>query len=229
MNFNEKEFANRVALTCHTIVACVLLLAYMLEWLKGARTLGYILIVFLLTAVPVAAEWIIRSKNREGVIIRHVMAITYSILYIFAIFTTNSILTFVYAIPMFVAITIYSDVTYGAIISIGGLLSNVAYIIYHAVTVGYASEEVPDVEIRIACMALVGLFMFLTTRANKKIGQERMREVQEHQDKTEGLLESVLEASDGMTADIAAVTDKMQLLGKSVERIREAMGEVSEG
>ena len=229
MKFNEKEYVNRVAITCHTIVAAVLLLAYIMEWIKGARTMGYMVIVFVFLALPVIFEWILHKKSPDNVYTRHIMALTYSTFYIFAIFTTNSMLTFVYAIPMFVAITAYGDVMYGTLISIGGLLSNIAYIIYHAIKIGYAQNEISDVEIRIACMALVGLFMLLTTRANKKIGEERMKAMQEEQGKTETLMNNILQVSDGMTTEIAGASEKMNLLGDSVNRIREAMAHVSGG
>ena len=229
MEFSEKVFANRVAMVCHTIVACAMVLAYGVEWIKGARTLGYAMIVFVVMVGSVVAEWMVFHRDPENVWIRHIMAITYSSFYLFAIFTTNSLLAFVYAIPMYVAITIYSDVRYGAIISIGGWLCNVAYVAYYAITVGYTSEEIPDVEIQIICMALIGLFMFLTTRANKKIGDERTKVFQKQQDKTQELLEQVLSASGSMTGDISTMTDKVEQLGDSVTRIRSAMGEVSKG
>ena len=106
MEFNENGFINKVAITCHTIVNIVLLLAYTLEWVKGNRTFGYFLIIIALTVLPLIAEWAVYSKDNGSQIIRHIMALTYSTLYVFAIFTTTSLLTFVYAIPMFIAITI---------------------------------------------------------------------------------------------------------------------------
>ncbi len=229
MEFNENSFTNKVALTCHTIVNIVLFLAYTLEWVKGNRTFGYYLIIVALTIIPLIAEWIIYKRDSASPIIRHVMGFTYSTLYIFAIFTTTSLLTFVYAIPMFIAITIYSDVKYGGVISVGGVVANVAYIVYYAVAVGYKPEEIPDMEIRIACVTLISLFMFMTTRANKRIGMERKKKVDEQQSKIKDLLQNVLSASDGMTEDISSVAAKMQLLGGSVNRIQEAMGEVTQG
>ncbi len=229
MKFNEKSYTNRMAIICHTIVDVVLLLAYLLEWIKDSRSLGYTLIMAAFTIIPVVTEWIIWRKNPDSAVIRHVMASTYSVMYIFAIFTTNSILTFTYAIPMFIAITIFSDVIYCLIICIGAFLSNLVCIIYVAATVGYSHEEIPDVEIRIACMALVGAFMIITTVANKRIGRERFKNIEEHQNKVQSLLDNTLATSGSMSRGIATVTEKIGSLGDSVSQIHEAMGEISSG
>ena len=229
MKYSEKAYINRMAITCHTIVDAVLFVAYLLEWVKGSRTLGYFLLMAAFFVIPVVIEWIIYRRNPDSMVVRHIMGFTYSAMYILAIFTTNSILTFTYAIPMFVAITIFSDVLYCSLICVGGFLSNVAYVIYHAINVGYSSQELPDVEIRIACMALVGSFMVLMAIANKRIGKERLKNMEEQQDKTQALLEKTLEASGSMSVDIATVTEKMGFLGDSVSRIQEAMKEVSGG
>ena len=57
------------------------------------------------------------------------MGICYGILYIFAIFTTNSLLTCLYAFPMYMVIVLYMDVRFCILIGCGAFLGNVACII----------------------------------------------------------------------------------------------------
>ena len=93
---SEKSYVNKTAITGHSIISAVLVAAYLAELLKGARTIGYLTVFMVLCLGPVAAELLLYSKNKESMSIRYVMGLGYGVLYIFAIFTTNSILTYRY-------------------------------------------------------------------------------------------------------------------------------------
>ncbi len=229
MEFREKAFANKVAVTCHTIICSLLFAAYLLEVVKGSRSIGYFAVIALFCVVPVAAEWVLYKKDPENTITRHIMGTTYGIMYVFAVFTTNSLLTFTYVFPMLIAITIYSDVIYGAIIAVTSVLCNVIYVVYHFSTTGYAKSEITDVEIRVLVLAVIGIFLYLTMSASKRIGVERMKEINANHEKMEKMMTDVFEASDGMTGDIETITDRMNVLGESVTHISNAMQEVSSG
>ena len=55
-NLKEKQYINKTAITCHFIIEAVLLGAYLIEVLKGARTIGYYLtFVAVIAAVCMAA------------------------------------------------------------------------------------------------------------------------------------------------------------------------------
>lgn len=229
MNFSEKKYVNRMAMTGHTIIDSVLFLAYLLEVFKGSRTIGYFIIFAVMTAAPVAAEWMIFHKNPESGLVKHIIGITYGVLYLFVIFTTNSLTPFTYAFPMFIVIILYMDVRFNILVSMFAILGNVAYVIYHALAIGYASAEIPDVEIRIAAMLLTSVFMIITTAAVTKVNDYKMRQIQDKTDETNKLMENVLTSSQEMIANITKITHEMSDLEESVSKVHDAMGEVSSG
>ncbi|MGN0168473.1 MAG: methyl-accepting chemotaxis protein [Acetatifactor sp.] len=229
MKFSEKLYVNKVAITGHTIIDTVLVLAYALEVVKGSRTLGYYAIFALLCVAPVVAEIVIYRKDSESSLIQHIISISYGILYLFAIFTTTSLLTCTYAFPMFMVIILYMDVRCCALIFAGAFGGNVVYVIYHFLTVGYASTEIPDVEIRVACMLLTGIFMIMTSKAVKKVNEEKLKQIQEQTSAAEALTENILKTSEGMITEIAEVSDKVTAMGNSMGRMHDSMAEVSTG
>lgn len=229
MKVSEKAYVNKFAIIGHGIIDAVIFLAYMLEMFKGARSLGYFIAMAVFTVLPVVAEILVYVKDKESVAIRHILAITYSIMYIFAVFTTNSILTFTYVFPILVVITVYSDVLQCLTIGVAAVLCNVIYVAYYAMTVGYAPSEVPDVEIRVLCTLLVVIYMAGTTLANKKINGQKLLNINEQKGKTDELLQAILTTSESMITGITEASGKMKLLGESVSHIHDSMGEVSMG
>lgn len=229
MKFSEKAFINRTAIIGHAIIDTVLVLAYAIELLKGSRTLGYFSFFALLCLVPVVAEFIIYSKNNESNGLKYIICVGYGILYLFAIFTTNSILTFTYAIPMFMVVILFMDVKSSVVIAAGAFIGNVVYVAYHFVTVGYTSKELPDVEIRVMCVLLTGIYMVRVCMAVKKVNGEKLKQIQKHTDAAKATAESILGTSGELIAGIGETEEKLDKLGDSVEQIRGAMNEVSMG
>lgn len=229
MNFSEKKYVNRTAIIGHTIIDTVLFLAYLLEVFKGSRTIGYFAVFAVLTVVPIVAEWAIFAKNPESGAIKHIIGITYGILYLFVIFTTTSVAPFTYAFPMFIVIILYMDVRFNILIGLFAFFGNVIFVAYYAVTVGYAAAEIPDVEIRVAATFLTVIFMVMTTVAVTRVNRHKLEQIQAKTEETEKLVANVLAVSQDMIANISEITRQMSELGSSVERVHDAMGEVTTG
>ncbi len=229
MKFSEKAFINKTAITGHTIVDAVLVFAYALELVKGARTVGYYAVFALLCIVPVVLEWFFYRKNPENTFVQHLIAVLYGVLYMFVVFTSTSVLSFTYAFPMFMVIILYMDVRTCVLISIGALVGNMGFVLYHAFTVGYAPGEIADVEIRIASVLLTSIFMVFTSRAVKKVNQEKLKLIQEQTDSAKEMTERILRTSDSMIACIGETAGKVQQLGESMTQIHDSMNEVSTG
>lgn len=229
MNFSEKGYVNRTAMIGHTIIDVVLFLAYLLEVFKGSRTIGYFAVFALMTVTPVVAEWLIFKKDPESGAIKHVIGVTYGILYMFVIFTTTSLAPFTYAFPMFIVIILYMDVRFNIMISVFAFAGNVVYVLYHAFTIGYDAAEIPDVEIRIAATFLTAVFMVITTVAVTRVNNHKLKQIEDKTDETNELMGNVLSSSQEMIANILKITDQMSDLGDSVSSVHDAMGDVSSG
>ncbi len=229
MKLSEKAYINRAAIMCHTIIDVVLTLAYMVELLKGARTVGYICIFLSICLVPILVEWILYKKDPDSGLIMHVIAICYAILYAFAIFTANSITNFVYAIPMFVVLLLYSNVRYSALFCGSLGLLNIFDIVYKAVTVGYAPEQIADVEIRVASITLIAVFCVITTSCLNKLNKNKLSNLNAEKDRSTQMLNDTLQLAEQISQGIEQVTKKMEQLDQSVIHIQSSMKEVTQG
>lgn len=229
MNFSEKKYVNKTAIMGHTIIDSILFAAYLLEVLKGSRTIGYFAVFALMTVGPVVAEWLIYARNPESGVIKHLMGITYGVLYFFVIFTTTSLLPFTYAFPMFIVIILYMDPRFNILIGVFASCGNLAYVVYHAMTAGYTKAEIPDVEIRIAVTVLMAVFMIFVAIAVTKVNNMKLKQIQDQTDETGRLMGNILATSQDMIADITEVSRQMTGLEDSVVKVHDAMQEVSAG
>ncbi|MDE5931369.1 MAG: hypothetical protein K2H40_02660, partial [Lachnospiraceae bacterium] len=147
----------------------------------------------------------------------------------FVIFTTTDVTAFTFAIPLYIVVTLYSDIKYCIVLSAGGFLVNLLYTVYQAVTVGIASEEMPTYEIRVLLMLVVAVFLCLSTRVMSKINKMKMEELGQEKDNVSRLLNSVMATSEEMSNGIIDVQEQMTMLGGAVSETKNAMEEVSSG
>lgn len=225
----ERKEVNKAAVFCHTVLAAILLAAYALEVFKGSRTIGYYAVFAALALIPVIMEWILYRHNPADRKIQHILGAGYSVFYIFVIFTTTDVTAFTFAIPLYIVVTLYSDLKYCIILSTGGFLVNLLYTIYQAVTVGIASEEMPTYEIRVMLMLVVAVFLCMSTDVMSKINKMKMSELGQEKDNVSRLLNSVMATSEEMSNGISDVQEQMTMLGGAVSETRNAMEEVSSG
>lgn len=229
MKVSEIQKCNKATLICHGVICAIITAAYLLEVIKGSRSIGYFVVIALLGLGPVIVETLIYKKDPESDILRKVIAYSYAVLYAVAVFTTNSRLPFTYILPMLVIITLYGDLSYCVKIGVGAILINVADVVYKAVTVGYAQEEIPDLEIRIIVMIIVVIYLIITARLSGQINQDKQQELESEKAKAEHLLDQVMRLSGDLSGGVGRVNEHMDRLDKSVEEMSEAMGEVAAG
>lgn len=229
MKVSEAKRVNKVTILCHGIITGIILLAYFLEVLKGSRGLLYYGVMFILGLVPVFAEIAMFKKNPESRHIRKVVGYGYAILYAFAIFSTNSILPFIYIVPMLIVVTLYSDIGFCIKVGIGGVLLNIIDVVYRAVDQGFTAEEIPDLEIRVLALLVIVVYVVMTTRVSKQINEDKRQELEAEKEKIERLLEKVMRLSGELSGGVESVDKHMEKLDKSVDEMSSAMEEVASG
>ncbi len=220
---------NSAALMCQGGICTLLTLAYILEVVKGSRTIPYFIVLLILAQGPVIVSGVVFMKNKESKAIRYIIFVSYLILYAMMVFTANSLLPFVYFIPMAIVFTLYQNVKFSIWFGIGYVIINAADIIRKAVTVGYAADEIPDLEIRIALIVTTMFFVALTTGISNQINRNKQKEIESEKDKAEKLLNEIMRLSGELSQGIAQVDGHMTILGSATEKMGTAMEEVSAG
>lgn len=225
----ELAKANAVAMNCHCLVCSIMSVAYFVEFLKGDRTLLYVLVTIALAMAPVAGEFISYKKMHDTKMIKHFVGIGYAILYTFVMFTTNNHFTFVYVIPMLIAITVYNDFKYSLPIEVGMVIVNVVQLVMFFQKGIYTKADIASVEIQFFVIVLIcGIQLYVSIVA-EKLNQKKLAELKAEHEKTEELLTRIMDTSDKMTQQITVSAQKTASLGESMQAMKESMEEVNSG
>lgn len=228
-NNYELAKANAVAMNCHCLVCSIMSVAYFVEFLKGDRTLLYVLVTIVLAMAPVAGEFISYKKMHDTKMIKHFVGIGYAILYTFVMFTTNNHFTFVYVIPMLIAITVYNDFKYSLPIEVGMVIVNVVQLVMFFQKGIYTKADMASVGIQFFVIVLICGIQLYTSMVTERLNQWKLAEIKAEHEKTEELLMRIMDTSDKMTQQIAESAQKTASLGESMQAMKESMEEVNSG
>lgn len=233
INPKEKDYElareNTVAMNCHFLVCGIISIAYFVEFLKGDGTLLYVLATIILAMGPVVGEIICYKKQHDTKMIKHFVGIGYAILYTFVMFTTNNHFTFVYVIPMLIAITVYNDFKYSLPIEVGVVIVNVIQLALFFKRGIYTKADMASVEIQFFVIVLICGIQLYTSMVTERLNQWKLAEIKAEHEKTEELLMRIMDTSDKMTQQIAESAQKTASLGESMQAMKESMEEVNSG
>lgn len=227
--FNGSKAMNKVAILCHAVIVAVLELAYLLEVVKGSRTIGYFLIFSLFALVPLVAEFLYYQKDPMDERLKYLISSGYTLFYVFVVVTTTNVIAFTYIIPIFLVIVLYSDVRLCVFVSGAGVLINVLFVGYQAIAGNIKAEESATYEIRVLLLLLIAIFLCRATSTLQKINQAKLAELDKEKDNVSELLDRVMLISGQMSNGILDVAQQMRELGEAVSETRNAMQEVSSG
>ena len=165
MNSREEQFkrsANQKAFAIWLLLNVILSVSYVIEIVKGLRTGGYYAVFMLIAWIPfIVGTLILKIKGRSTDIYKDVVAVGYGILYLFVLFTTQSVLAFVYILPMTSMLILYKNRNYMLRYGIYTMLVVIAAMIKNMILGMRTASDITSYEIQIASvfMCYVGYIL----------------------------------------------------------------------
>lgn len=220
---------NKLVAICHTVEIAIIAVAYVGEYIKGLRSLGYVLLIALVGFIPPVSEWIIYSQKKDSALIKHFVGIGFALFYVLVLFTTENTLTFVYAIPMLITITVFNDFRYATCINVGVIIVNTLQAVCFLFKGIYTKDNLAGLEIQVLVMILFSIYAMLTTKTMSAVNDEKIQRIDIESGKTKGLLKNMIHVSKGITEGVEQIHNKVSELEESMSVTKEAMQQVSMG
>ena len=229
LSTEERAVANKVAATCVTILDLIIVVAYWLEVIKGARTLIYVVMVTVLALVPIIPSWVAQTFNKSSYLTKHFVSIGFAVFYTYLLLTASNDLVFTYAIPMLLVVTLYNEVTYTILVGGGVVVVNIISVVVQLVSNPEASAKSATFEIQLLLLVLLCAYFIVVSMVNSKFSVQRAEAIEKEKDKVTALLDKIMVITGRMTGTVKEVSDSVDVLGESMGETINAMSEVSSG
>lgn len=227
--FNEKQIANHKMIRSYTIVSCILLIAYFVELLKGSRSIGYIIVFSMLLFGPLISCCFLYKKNPEDEKIRWIAGLCYGIFYAFILWTSTSILSFVYAIPILIALQVYQASRFALSVGAEICIINIVNIALNLINGKAGKEEIVNYEIQIALIFLVVFLGYVVSKALENIAQEKLEMLRQEKEKVEVVLKSVTETTVTLSEKMSDIDETTKRIANGGKESRKAIHGIADG
>ena len=228
---NVYESANKTGVICQTILNTIIALAYILEVVKGNRTLVYTLVVVALCWGPVILAWLkFKADPKTEFGLMRIIGVGFALLYGFVLFSAQNNLVFTYALPMLLICMLFNKADFVYIIGIGVIIFNIVSVIVSIAThKEYEFDMTVSYEIQVLLMIMCVIFFIMINRKFGLFNEIRMARLSLEKMKINEILERVLGLSRSMIEDVETVESKMINVNSSMEQTINSMSEVSTG
>lgn len=226
----EMGRCNFYAMTCHTIMASILTIAYAIEtFAKQEREPWYFIVVALLGLVPVILEQILYKKNNETTMVKHLIGYGFAVYYTFLLFTATNPLTFTYVLLMILVISVYNDIVYAIKINVGCVILNIIQVVIGATQNKFGYINMAAAEIQIILIVIMGVFSVTLSNVLNKNNAAKLNLINEQKEKDEEKLVTTLETVNKMTEDINNMYSRIAEVLETANFTKNAMEEVTKG
>lgn len=220
---NAEISKNNTAMTGVFIMNLVLAVAYLLEVVKGARTIGSYAVVAALCIIPPVLSIITYAKDKESKAIRYILGIGFSLLYGYIMFTSASDLVFCYVIVAFVILVVFVDFKLLTIMGTYAFVVNLIRIVLLALDGKLTDEALTNAEIVLACISLTFAFALMAISKISQINRANVDKVDAEKVQSEGMLQNTLQVAATMTANIEDAMGETELLKDAIDATQRDM------
>lgn len=225
----ELQRNNRTAMLAHFITVLVMLILILVQACRGDVSFVYAGVMGAIGAVPVIAEFLFWSRDRETSMIRHLTGIGFAVFYTICLFTEVNHLVFIFVIPMVFVVSIYNDIRYQLLINTGTVLENLVVVVLGAMTGGFGYRGMDAAVVQLLIMGMVAAYSIFTTRTLKQNTGQRIEDITRSRQQMEELLQANAQLSGRLTEGITAIHGRVEELSTASKATRLAMEEVSVG
>mgnify|MGYP003291689559 CR=1 FL=1 len=221
---------NNTAIVGIIIMNVILALAYLIEVVKGTRTIASYAIVALCCILPVVLCLLFYARKKNSKAVRYIGGIGFMCLYAYIMFTTTTDITFCYVIVMYVILMVYGDMKYSIFLGVYALIINVLSIVTKASEAGgLTPQQITNAEVMLACIILTTVFGVMAVKKIAAINTANLVKAQEEKEKAASLLDTTLKVAAHITENIEEAYIATEDLEKAIEATQHAMDDLNQG
>lgn len=222
--------SNSVALFATWAIGIFLIIGYIVELLKGGRTLPFVAGFIVMVLIPLLIGSYLFKKNSGDLRIKYVTLGGFLLVYTFVLFTTTRTLVYVYMFPIIAVYLLYFDLSFIVAACSFVLLLNIIRIVYFIAGLGMNQPAlITDFTIQFASVFLYGAFLSVSTMLSNRFNKEKLDSIAAEQAKQTEIMSDVLKIASLLDKNSHAVFNIVEQLAVSTDTVTNSVSEIVRG
>ena len=205
---------NRLATITHTSSVTILMVLWGIQCSYGLRSWGLFILALFLGYVPVIIEYAALRKDPDTNVVKHSVAIGYAIFFTYTLFLSQNHQIFLFVLPMILVTSVFGDVRYCLLTSLGILIELVILVIIGNKTGRYTYTNIDTGIVQILAITLFAADSVYTTRTLNLNLESRLKRINDSKEHAEQLVNNLSEISAHVNEEISSIYDSIDKLNE---------------
>ncbi len=226
---NELKLINKRVLICYAIITTVICISYVIEVIKSVKELTYVLILIAIMMAPLVIAVLIFRNNPKSRLFKEVVIAGFGVFYAYILFTSESSMTFVYILPLLTVTTMYKNVKYSLRTGIGACLINSVNIAIRTINKGITPGEIANYEIQFMSVALVVVFMIITSKTTNEIFSEKIQQLNREKERQSDVMHHITTITSTVGSKVGEISKEAQQISEQSSKEQIAINQIAGG
>ena len=210
------------------IMASVLIVAYIMEGIKGERSWGYIAVFSAIVAIPLFASWILYKKKPDDEKLCCYFTVGFFAMYLFCLLTGKTNMVFCYIVVLLSYLILYHNPRLIIRLGVATLLANIVMLVRMVYIGQMTMENSRDGEIQIAMILLSFAGCYSATKIYDDVVKKNIAYIKRVDEKNKQLrdmaMRSIMTISNTMDAKDDYTHGHSERVAEYSARIAEELG-----
>lgn len=232
-NFNSfTSRVNRAVIMINWVISFILALGFIAEFMKGKRTLNFLIIVLCIIILAIVVSQLLYMKKKDSKYIKHILFISSMAVYVVTMFTSTFAIVFVFAFPLTLVYCLYSDKKLTYIHTIVIFAINLLHVLLRVKVGQVSATDTTNYTMQLGTMIMYSYSIIKVVQVSKgikddsDIAMDNVVLSQEHQNE---ILKDVAKSVEVLNKNTIGVTDIVNNLEQSSRSVSLAVEEIAQG
>lgn len=219
---------NRVVLMINLLLSSITFLGYLLEFIRGSRSLSYLLIFSGIIFIPFMIAFVIYRKSPTAPSFKYITLIGFLFFYLFVSFTSPFIITFTYFFCIILTYYLYLNFKLILVSCLTAIIINILRVGYSIAVLGLNSgNNVTEYMVQIGTLIVFSLSITISTKLSIIFNRESVENILTEQKKQSEILDDVLKIATVMEKNSQDVYSIVEESASVSDIISNAVNEIS--
>lgn len=220
--------ANLLNLSILCLMGLFLIIGYIGEIVKKQRSVTSVIIFISLLIASCGISLYLYYKDKDSSIIKYVVFVGISLVYIYATFTSTRILVFTYVMPVMITSILYFNLKYVKIVCYTMLGINIARVIYMVIVQNQVSNSLTtDYTIQLITVLVISITLIRGSKITIMNNREQMASIEEMAEKEKQITNEILNIAGLLDKNCNRVFSHIYDLEKSGITVEDSIGNIS--
>lgn len=225
----EQKKVNGLFFADYATLTTILLIAYIIEIVKGNRTIIYFATFTAFLLIPFIISSIIYFINKSHKKYPIYAVLGYLVFYGFCLITAKTPISCMYIIPFIIIIPLLHNVRLSAAVAVLTVLFNLAQIIYIAVSKGVDRDWLVEAEIQLIATLIICIFTIFMGKLDAKLNEAKLRSIEEMAVSSKNSLERIIESSDEIESNMSSIVRELDSINQEGNANIESINVITNG